>query len=261
MTNRWASSWARRLRRYADLLDTPGAWYARRRRIPLPLYQFLRRIGLYADIRTVLDVGANRGQFARWCAALFPHAVIHAFEPLSGCQAALQAAAASEPRIRVHPTALGDHAGRAEMFENDYDPSSSFLPMLDRHREISPKTAHARRIEVQVATLDEIAQQSSFEPPIFMKLDVQGFELAVLRGAQRTLADTTVVMMEILVEPLYEGQAGFSEIVGFMDASGFRFLEFVEERRHPPCMTLSYADAAFLRKGSERRPPPQGDSP
>lgn len=243
----------RKLRRYADLIETPEAWDARRLRIALPLYQFFIRIRAYADIRTVLDVGANRGQFARWCAAVFPDAEIHAFEPLPDCMPWLDRLAAEIPRVRIHPIALGESAGSSVMYQNDYDPSSSMLPMLDRHREIAPKTSHAREIQVEVARLDDVARTRKFREPVFLKIDVQGFERSVLAGSREVLKSVAVAMMEVNLEPLYEGQTDLRELINFMDENGFRFLEFVEERRHPPHKTLCWADAAFVRKDLRRR--------
>lgn len=239
---------ARKLRKAADLLDTPGAWEARRNRIPLNLYRFFRRVEARGPIQTVLDVGASRGEFARYCAACFPHAAIHAFEPLPACQAALQRVAAASSRVRVHAFALGDRAGEAEMFQNDYDPSSSVLPMMDRHRELWPKTTGSKKISVRMDTLDNVSGQIAIESPAFMKLDVQGFELHVLQGAQQVLPKVSTLMMEVLFEPLYENQAGFRTILNFMSERGFRFVEFVDERRDPARGALLYADAAFARE-------------
>ncbi len=238
---------ARKLRKAADLLETPGAWEARRRRIPLNLYRFFGRVEARGPIRTVLDIGANRGEFARYCSECFPHAAIHAFEPLPACQGALQRVAAANPRIRVHALAVGDRSGEIEMFENDYDPSSSVLPMMDRHRELWPKTAGSKKISVRMDTLDNVSGQIAIESPAFMKLDVQGFELHVLQGAHQVLPKVGTLMMEVLFEHLYEDQADFRRVLNFLAEQGFRFEELVDERRNPDNGSLLYADAAFTR--------------
>ena len=138
-------SLAKELRKFADRLDTPGAATARRLRIPLDRYQLFERIKNLAVIRTVLDVGANRGQFARQAALSFPKAMSHSFEPLAVCEPPLRELAAQFPQLRPHFVALGAVSGVTEMFQNDYSPSSSFLPMQDRHREIWPKTVGAKK--------------------------------------------------------------------------------------------------------------------
>ena len=62
------------------------------------------------------------------------------------------------------------------------------------------------------------------------------------------LRQTAVVMMEVLFEPLYEGQADFRELLNFMADQGFRFIEFADERRLPPLGKLVYADGVFLNE-------------
>ena len=146
----------------------------------------------------------------------------------------------------MHPVALGDECGEVEMFENDYSPSSSLLPMRDRHRELWPWTAHDTKIEVSMRTLDSLAAEVAWSAPLIMKLDVQGFELNVLRGAVETLGNCAGVFLEVLFEPLYEGQTDFRALMDFLADHGFRFSEFLNERRVPPEQKLVYADAAFL---------------
>jgi len=242
-------SLAGELRKLANRLDVPGFAEARRQRVPLELYRFFDRVKKLSDIRTVLDVGANTGEFARWVARCFPTATIHAFEPLTVCQSSLQQIATAHSQVQVHPLALGDSTGTVEMFQNDYAPSSSLLPMEERHKELWPKTVNARKISVPLDTLDNMAVRLALHGPAFLKLDVQGFELHVLRGATNTLRATDVVMSEVLFENLYAGQADFRTLANFLAGHGFRFLEFADERRLPPLGRLVYADAVFVKEG------------
>ena len=240
-------SLANELRKIANRLDVPGAAAAYRHHVPLDLYRSFERLKSRTAFRTILDVGANRGEFSRYALACFPDAAIHAFEPLPGCQEALRRLAQTQPRVQAHSVALGETSGTVEMFENDYAPSSSLLPMLDRHRELWPKTSRDHKISVPVVTLDGIAFHQPFAPAIFLKLDVQGYELHVLKGALQVLQNTSAVLMEVLFEPLYDGQPDFRELLNFMAEQGFRFLEFADERRLPPSGKLIYADALFAK--------------
>jgi FkbM family methyltransferase len=240
-------SLAGELRKIADRLSIPEAGEAKRLRVPLSQFLLFRRVQALADVRTVLDVGANTGEFARWCAICFPRARIHAFEPLEVCQPALQAAAASHNNLNVHAKALGEECDRTTMFQNDFSPSSSLLPMQDRHREIWPKTRSDKPVEIEVQTLDSFASDNPLEEAIFLKMDVQGFEMHVLRGAAATLPRLSVIMCEVLFEGLYEGQADFREMLNFLAERGFRFLEFADERRLAPHNQMVYADAVFVR--------------
>lgn len=242
-------SLASELRKVADRLEVPGFREARRRRVPLDHFRLFERVKNLTDLRTVLDVGANKGAFSRWAAQCFPKADIHAFEPLTPCQTPLGKVAAEFAKVKIHQLALGDSIGTVEMFQNDYTPSSSLLPMEERHKELWPKTAGAKKISVPLETLDNVTARLGVRGPAFLKLDVQGFELHVLRGATRTLNDVAVVMSEVLFENLYAGQADFGTLVAFLGGRGFRFLEFAEERRLPPLGRLVYADAVFVKAG------------
>ena len=133
------------------------------------------------------------------------------------------------------------------MFQNNYTPSSSILPMLDRHRQLWPKTAHDRPLTVKMETLDQIAQRNGIDGPSILKLDVQGFELNVLKGAEKTLTNCVLVQLEVLFEPLYESQSDFLGIMQFLSSHGLQFVDFVEQRRMKPNNSLVYADAAFMR--------------
>lgn len=242
-------SLASELIKLAHRIDTPGANRAFRLEVPIELYRLCERIRALADIRVVFDVGANCGQFTHSAAVCFPQADLHAFEPLPGCQETLRKVAATHPRVQIHPCALGDLPGTVEMFQNDYAPSSSVLPMEKQHKALWPKTVNAQKISVPLDTLDHVTARLGVRGPAFLKLDVQGFELHVLRGATSTLRETAVVMTEVLFENFYSGQADFPVLMDFLAEHGFRFLEFAEERRLPPLGRLVYADAVFVKEG------------
>ncbi len=91
-------------------------------------------------IATVLDIGANVGQFAEMMRAVFPRAAIHSFEPLGACCSILARKKPSLEPMFIYPVALGKVDGVATMYHNDFSASSSLLPMTGRHREAFPHT-------------------------------------------------------------------------------------------------------------------------
>lgn len=236
------------LRSLADRFDTPGAAWAKRNRIPLRLYQLFQRIQAAHEVRQIFDVGANRGVFASRAAKCFPGVAIHAFEPLPGCQERLARTRQEFPQISIHPMGVGDQIGTIEMFENEYNESSSILPMLDRHRELWPHTKRTQPIKIPITTLDQFSREHSLAGPIFLKIDVQGFELNVLKGAVETLKRVSAVVAEVNFEALYEGQASFPDILNFLSENGLRFTDFSDEMRRPAGGRLIYADAVFERQ-------------
>lgn len=240
-------SLASEIRKIADFLDKKGARTARRLRISLHQHNVFERLRELGEIKTIIDVGANRGEMVRVFAKCFPRARIHAFEPLELCQPFLAQINQELPQLTVHQVALGNHSGEMDMFQNDYAPSSGVLPMLEKHRELWPKTANEKLIKVPMVTLDSVATCEDFEYPAILKLDVQGFESHVLEGAGHTLSNCLLVQLEVLFESLYEGQANFAELTSRLHDHGLHFVDFVGERRMGPDNRLIYADAAFMR--------------
>jgi FkbM family methyltransferase len=196
---------------------------------------------------TVLDIGANVGRFSITFHALFPNAKIHAFEPLPACYNTTLQAVRKIKAVNVHPVALGDSSGTIEMFANDFSPSSSILPMAQTHKEAFPTTTKMVKVPIQVSRLDDIADGLNFEGPIFVKIDVQGFEKAVLLGGANTIRKADVVLIELSFEQLYENQPLFSDIYDIMRELGFSFQGTMAQMLHPKDERILDADCFFVR--------------
>jgi len=201
------------------------------------------RIPLRRDFRTVLDVGASRGQFALFAANRFPGAHIVCFEPLPGPAADLRRVMGD--RVEVHETAVGAAAGTAVINVSARDDSSSLLPIGARQRREFPGTETESQIEVPVTTLDQAIGEAP-DRPCLLKIDVQGLELEVLKGAGSTLEQVDEALIECSFVELYEGQAMADEVVVFLFEAGFR-LAGVHEVTHSSDGTAIQADFLFRR--------------
>ena len=194
---------------------------------------------------TVLDVGANRGQFALVALERFPSASVHSLEPLPRASAALEALAQDEPRLRVHRFAAGAEAGTAVLHVSRRDDSSSLLAITDRQVAFAPGSGERGRIQVEVRTLDEMAGTALLRP-LVIKIDVQGGELDVLRGAERTLASTDALLIECSFVELYAGQALAHEVIEYLATRGFR-LAGAHDPEYGPDGRCIQADLLFER--------------
>lgn len=138
------------------------------------------------NIGTIIDVGANEGQFARTAAKIFPRAELYCFEPLEDPFRKLSAWAQSQNgRVRCFQMALGDQEGEAEMHLHvQHTPSSSLLASTATCHRLYPQTQVESLTRVRVSTLDEALKDALDRMPreLLLKLDVQGFEDRVLRG-------------------------------------------------------------------------------
>ena len=208
-----------RARKLARLVTHPGYWSALRNGVAASVEH--SNIPFRPDIRTVLDVGASRGQFALFADHTFPGAKIISFEPLPDAMAELQKVLGS--RVEAHSTAVGSSPGTASINVSARDDSSSLLPIGDRQVEEFPGTGAIESIEVPVSTLDDILT-SPLIRPCLLKIDVQGFELEVLKGAARTLESVDEALIECSFVELYEGQAMADVIVAHMLDAGLRLV-------------------------------------
>ena len=224
------------------VLGSLGYTLARTARTPDTL------LGLTArPIRTVVDAGANTGQFARRARRLFPAARLHCFEPVPEAFAALSAWAAADGAVTCHRCALGDAARRASFnVHADHPPSSSLLPTTARSHEQWSQTVRQVEIEVEVQTLDAALAGHALETEILVKLDVQGFEDRVIAGATATLERSAACLLEVSVENFYEGQATFLALATALDRVGLRFAG-VDDQAVAPDGHVLFFDALFTR--------------
>ena len=175
-----------------------------------------------ADFHTVVDVGANRGQFALVAARRFPNAALWCFEPLPVARAKLQAVLGSRPGVIVLDTALAADTGEQDMHITRHDDSSSLHAVGPRQLQEFPGTDEVSSVRVRTARLDEVLTQAQVVAPALLKLDVQGSELEVLQGAGQLLSAFDTVLVECSFVELYVGQSLATEVIAFLDSHGWR---------------------------------------
>jgi FkbM family methyltransferase len=173
------------------------------------------------DFASVVDVGANRGQFTVFAAGLYPQARIFAFEPLPGAYAVLERVAAGDERIRTFRAAIGPRAATAPIHVMHPDDSSSLLAPTGRQTTIFPQTRVAGTLPVEMAPLDAFVGPGDLSPPALLKLDVQGFELAALAGCASLLDRFAAVYVECSFVPLYADQPLADEVLAHLREQGF----------------------------------------
>ena len=197
--------------------------------------------------RTILDVGANTGQFTFAARQVFPAATIYAFEPLPACVATLRERMASDRAFTAFACAVGSEDGRITIHESASSPSSSILPMTDAHTEAFPWTEGGRDIDVELRRLDSVLPELTMIAPVMLKVDVQGYSLEVLKGATATLQSCDLVLVETSIATLYAGESSFDEVYAFMREAGFRFGGFLDQLVHPQTGAILQVDAIFQR--------------
>jgi FkbM family methyltransferase len=198
------------------------------------------------SIRTVLDIGANTGQFAAEIRDLQPNAFIYSFEPLPDAHAQLVMRMQGDSRFQSFNFALGDLDSRAVIHRSNYSPSSSMLPMLDLHTAAWPHTAQTATFEVDVRRLDSVDIEP--EPELLVKMDAQGFEDKVIEGGRLMLARATYVITEVSFARLYEQQPLYEDIYRLLAEMGFNYRGSLYQLPDPRDGRPLQADAFFMRE-------------
>ncbi len=175
------------------------------------------------NIDLVVDVGANEGQFVQLVRSRGFAGRIISFEPLEAAYKKLTVRFSGDPKWAAVQTALGEKNDTLTMeVAGNQFMSSSLLSMLPTHVEAEPTSAIFRTESVSVRRLDEAL------PPImhgakrlFLKIDTQGFEDHVLKGATGILENVLLLELELSLVPLYAGQTLLPEMMNLVASLGF----------------------------------------
>jgi FkbM family methyltransferase len=176
------------------------------------------------QLKTVVDIGANRGQFALCIRRLYPYAQIYSFEPLSKPARAWMRNLGADTRARLFNKAIASQSGPATMHVSRWDVSSSLLPFAQAQHDNFPFTEEASREVVETTTLETCIEGHQILDSALLKLDVQGFELSALQGCGHLLERFRYVYVEASFIELYVGQALATEVIGFLFSRGFKLV-------------------------------------
>jgi FkbM family methyltransferase len=171
------------------------------------------------DAGLVIDIGANEGGFTEAVLAIDPRGRVLAIEPAAGPAEALRRRFGTDSRVRIDTHAVSDSEGTATL---NVTQNSVFTSLLEPGATFETAyadtgTALSERTTVPTARLDDLVD----EPVSVMKIDVQGAEARLLRGAERTLTRTQAVLMEVTFVSHYDGDTTFPELHAMMLERGF----------------------------------------
>jgi|CXWL01.1.fsa_nt_gi FkbM family methyltransferase len=169
----------------------------------------------------IVDVGANRGQFALIARKVFPGAKIYSFEPLREPAQVFRAIFVNDPNVKLYPYAIGRERTISTLHVTRDDDSSSMLPVTQTQSAIFPGAAEMEVREVTVLPLSQALDAVSLPAASLLKIDVQGFELEVLKGSEDILAKFSHLYVECSFIELYKGQALADEIISWLAQRGF----------------------------------------
>lgn len=198
--------------------------------------------------RTVVDGGACMGDWTRLFRSVFPDATVLMIEAQECHAEALRHVCEQQaPKVKLAHSLIGppglNKAAFVVLDDAAGGTGSSVLPEnsnVPRHVVILP-----------VTTLDALVEQQGLSAPDFIKLDVQGFELEVLKGAAAALTAAEFVLLEVSLWQYNQGSPLLAEVIGWMDQHGFRAYEIFDISRRGDGV-LVQVDVLFVRKDSAR---------
>ena len=222
-----------------DVVRYDGRHFVERRRI-----EVVRATGT----SVVVDVGAGSGQFVGRLRASGYDGRIVSFEPVAQAFARVQRRTADDHALSCHQIALGDHDGEARINRSENIWSSSLLPMTVRHETAAPESAYVGEEPVRLARLDSLEVVRP-EDRIYLKIDVQGAEGAVLEGAAGVIDRVVAVELELSLVELYEGQQLLPTLHTYMRSKGFALVWLGEAVfRDPASDEILAVDGIFVRR-------------
>jgi FkbM family methyltransferase len=223
------------------------------RRHPHELRQHYPDIGALGlrPAPVVIDVGANAGQFTSSLLAWRPRAWVHAFEPQREVLAAMKALLRGFDRVAYNDVALGAETGARTFYVSAYDQASSFLPNGELLRSGVYGIDFSTRAEQQVTvrTLQDYVRERAIDRIDLLKLDVQGFELEVLRGALGVLERIDWIYTEAQFKELYAGAPAWLDQHRFLRAHGFELVRMCALRCDDAGEPME-CDMVFRRRGA-----------
>jgi FkbM family methyltransferase len=204
-----------------------------------PFFDCLLRLGF--NPRHIVDVGAHRGGWTRTAMKYFPQAEYSLFEP----QADLLAGSDLEemPKVSIFPWGVGPSAGIMKLSMHDRRDSFSFA--LSEQQAISEGR---KQIDCQVVALDAFLEDSGRRLPDVLKIDAEGWDLEVLKGARKCVAHSEVVLLEAAVMNKFFSNS-LERVIAAMSAHGFVLFDITDLNRTKRHRALWLVEAAFVKEG------------
>lgn len=149
--------------------------------------KLLKNIANIQNAEVILDVGANVGFFSMLCRELYPDSKIYAFEPVPKTFSCLEKNFKDDDKTKIFNLALSDYTGKGKM---NFNEENSLISSL----------SNDGNVDVEITTLDYFCKDKKINKIDILKIDTEGFEDFVLKGAQNTLSKVKYIIMEITIE-------------------------------------------------------------
>jgi len=201
------------------------------------------------NIQTIIDGGANTGQYAAQLLETGYGGKIYSFEPISAVYDVLLKRSVRYPQWEVFKLGLGSKEEELSINVSENLVSSSLLKVGAQSLSAEPTTRTMRQEKIKITTVDAfLTNKYKLQTEALLKLDVQGYEMEALKGAMKSLPSFKVVQAELSFVPVYEGAPLFNEMVTFFEDNGFELYSLAPVFSDSKTGRLLQADGTFVRK-------------
>jgi FkbM family methyltransferase len=237
-----------RIYEFSLYLEKPNLFKVKQRGGLITLCRQLDKEWFYSlNIDTVIDIGANTGQFTKTILVILPNAKIYSFEPIPSCFDELHTTIQNNSNVQAFNLGLGDKSGILSFQYNNFSAASSFLQSTDEMKKTFPFASDSSMIDVSISRLDDISKGLKFGTSILVKIDVQGYEDKVLAGGEITLRESKIIIIETSFDTLYEEQPLFDDIYQTLVSWGFAYIGNIDQLEDPESGKPLQCDAVFIK--------------
>ncbi|MDB5243614.1 MAG: hypothetical protein JWP57_4239 [Spirosoma sp.] len=194
------------------------------------------------DQPMIFDVGANVGQTIMLLRQYFPKSVINSFEPNLSTFEILKQNVAKMHEVRIWNYGLGSVHGQTTFFENSHSDMSSFLK-LDKMGWGDEKKSIA-----EITTIDQFCAEQKINTIDLLKIDTQGFELEILKGAETIILNNRVglIYLEVIFSKMYKNLPSLGDLYNFLTKRGYKLVSIY--KIHYQDNLASWSDLLFVHE-------------
>jgi FkbM family methyltransferase len=174
----------------------------------------------------IFDVGANIGQSIKRFKNIFLNPIIHSFEPVKECFDIINNKY-YDKNITINNFALGNYNNFKFFNVNKLTYTSSFLD-INKQNNKSFLFEKKRKEKVKIIKLDNYIKNNNIKYVDVLKIDTQGYELEVLKGAKNSLKRIKFIEIEITLDNIYKGNPPFYQIDYIMRKNNFEIYQLGE---------------------------------
>lgn len=217
----------------------------------LTLHAHLQKLIERYSIDLVIDVGANKGQFAQKLRKCGYQGLIHSIEPGEAAFCKLSESSNNDSKWFAHRCALGSESKTVTLSISDHDQMSTLYEFSKYGKEFGGKQSNiVRKEEIEMKTLDEFTDNESISMDVhnsLLKIDTQGHDLEVLRGTSSILPKIKAIQTELALKPIYDDVPSYEEVLEFCKSAGFLITGMYPVNRDKASLELIEMDCVLVK--------------